>query len=93
MKLAQFKTSESAEQRLGVLRGDVVYDPFLGSGTTLVAAQTTDRLCYGMDIDPAYVDVIVRRWQQLTGKSAVLEADGHSFEEVAMARQLVTEEV
>src|SRR6266699_854868 len=41
------------------VRGDVVYDPFLGSGTTLVAAETTDRLCYGMDIDPAYVDVIV----------------------------------
>jgi DNA modification methylase len=75
------------------VRGDVVYDPFLGSGTTLAAAETTDRICCGMDIDPAYVDVIVRRWQQLTGKSAALESDGRSFDEIAVARQPVPEEV
>jgi hypothetical protein len=55
--------------------GDIVYDPFLGSGTTLVAAEKTDRVCYGIDIDPRYVDVIIRRWQQLTGKQAILAGD------------------
>jgi DNA modification methylase len=67
-------------------RGAVVYDCFLGSGTTLVAAQDTGRICYGLEIDPAYVDVIVLRWQQLTGKAAVLERNGRTFEEVRQAR-------
>ena len=67
-------------------RGAVVYDCFLGSGTTLVAAQDTGRICYGLEIDPAYVDVIVLRWQHLTGKAAVLEGDGRTFEEVRQAR-------
>jgi DNA modification methylase len=67
-------------------RGDIVYDPFLGSGTTLVAAERTDRICYGLDLDPRYVDVIVRRWQNLTGNVAVLEADGRSFDQVAAER-------
>jgi DNA modification methylase len=74
-------------------RGDVVYDPFLGSGTTLIAAEETDRICLGMEIDTAYVDVIVRRWQELTGKQAVLEGDGRSFEQVVMERSLVAAEV
>ena len=64
-------------------RGAIIYDPFLGSGTTLIAAETTDRNCYGLDIDPRYVDVVIRRWQQNTGKSAVLESEGRSFDEVA----------
>ncbi len=68
------------------VRGAIVYDPFLGSGTTLIAAETTERICYGLDIDPRYVDVAVRRWQQSTGKSAVLESDGRGFGEVAGAR-------
>ncbi len=67
-------------------RGGVIYDPFLGSGTTLIAAELTDRVCCGLDIDPRYVDVIVKRWQQLTGKSAVLEADHRSFDQVAAER-------
>jgi DNA modification methylase len=71
--------------------GDVVYDPFLGSGTTLIAAEKTDRVCYGIDIDPRYVDVIVRRWQQLTGKHAVLEGDQRSFEEITAERQPLVE--
>jgi DNA modification methylase len=53
--------------------GQTVYDPFLGSGTTMIAAQLTDRVCCGLEIDPGYVDVIVRRWQDLTGAKAVLE--------------------
>jgi DNA modification methylase len=68
---------------------DIVYDPFQGSGTTLVAAQLTDRVCYGLEIDPHYVDVIVARWQDLTGKKAVLEADGRTFEQVAEERQQI----
>ena len=52
--------------------GDV-YDPFLGSGTTLIAAEQLDRRCYAMEIEPAYVDVSVRRWEHVTGRKAVLE--------------------
>ncbi len=67
-------------------RGGVIYDPFLGSGTTLIAAELADRVCCGLDIDPRYVDVIVERWQQLTGKSAMLEADHRFFDQVAAER-------
>jgi len=51
---------------------DRIYDPFLGSGTTLIAAEQLGRQCYGMEISPAYCDVIVKRWENLTGKQAVL---------------------
>lgn len=57
--------------------GDLVVDLFLGSGTTLIAAEQLNRKCYGMEISPAYCDVIVKRWETLTGKKAVLE-NGHS---------------
>jgi len=53
--------------------GDTVYEPFCGSGTTLIAAEQLGRKCYGMEISPAYCDVIVKRWENLTGKKAVLE--------------------
>ena len=66
--------------------GDAVYDPFLGSGTTLVAAEMEGRVCYGLELDPAYVDVIVTRWQNLTGKVAMLEATGATFEETKAQR-------
>jgi DNA modification methylase len=68
-------------------RGELVYDPFLGSGTTLAAAELTERICYGLELDPKYVDVIVQRWQQLAGKKAVLEADGRTFHAVAQQRK------
>jgi DNA modification methylase len=64
-------------------RGELVFDPFLGSGTTLAAAEVTERVCCGMELDPKYVDVVVERWQKLTGKAAVLETDGRTFEHVA----------
>jgi DNA modification methylase len=60
-------------------KGELVYDPFLGSGTTIAAAELTERVCCGIEIDPKYVDVIVTRWEQLTGKVAVLEGDGRTF--------------
>jgi DNA modification methylase len=52
--------------------GDIVYEPFLGSGTTLIAAEQLGRKCYGMEISPAYCDVIVKRWETITGKKARL---------------------
>ena len=68
--------------------GTGVYDPFLGSGTVLIAAEMTQRVCYGLEIEPRYVDVIVSRWQELTGKRAVLDDDGRSFEQVETERRL-----
>lgn len=56
--------------RNSTLRGEVVLDSFLGSGSTLVAAEQTDRACFGLELDPRYADVIVRRWEELTGKKA-----------------------
>ena len=67
-------------------RSELVYEPFLGSGTTLAAAEVTERVCYGLELDPKYVDVVVQRWQQLSGKQAVLEGDDRSFEAIAGER-------
>ena len=67
--------------------GELVYDPFLGSGTTLAAAELTERVCYGLELDPKYVDVIVQRWQNLTGKLACLES-GETFDSVARGRKV-----
>jgi DNA modification methylase len=67
-------------------RGELVYEPFLGSGTTLAAAELTGRVCCGMEIDPKYLDVTVQRWQQITGQQAVLDGDGRSFEEISKER-------
>src|ERR1700730_12656632 len=66
--------------------GGIIYDPFLGSGTTLMAADLCDRVCVGMDIDPAYVDLIVTRWQRQTGSFAKLETSRATFEEVRTER-------
>lgn len=67
-------------------RGDPIYDPFLGSGTSLVASELTGRVCCGLEIDPKYVDLIVRRWQLLTGRPATLDGDGRSFDEIKAER-------
>ena len=64
-------------------RGEVVIDPFLGSGSTLIAAEETGRVCVGNEIDPTYVDVAVRRWQRVTGRDAVHTATGETFDAVA----------
>jgi hypothetical protein len=67
-------------------RGEAVYDPFLGSGTTLIAAELTERVACGLEIDDRYVDVIVCRWQQLTGRVATLDGDSRSFDEIKAER-------
>ena len=67
-------------------RGHAVYDPFLGSGTTMMAAELTERVCYGIELDPRYVDVAVLRWQNFTGERATLEGDGRTFEQIKAAR-------
>jgi DNA modification methylase len=64
-------------------RADIVLDGFLGSGTTVIAAERTGRRCYGLELDPLYVDTIVRRWQKLTGVSARHAASGRSFDDLA----------
>jgi DNA modification methylase len=66
--------------------GQAVYEPFLGSGTTLIAAETTGRVCLAIELDPRHVDVAVRRWQAFTGKQAVLESSGLRFDDIAVER-------
>tara|TARA_R110000868_G_scaffold410518_2_gene698945 strand:- start:5508 stop:6764 length:1257 start_codon:yes stop_codon:yes gene_type:complete len=68
--------------------GQAVYEPFSGSGTTIVAAEMTARCCHAIELSPAYVDVAVRRWQAFTGHSATLEGDGRSFADIEGSRGL-----
>jgi len=67
-------------------RGDIVLDPCIGSGTTIMAAEHSGRTCYAMEFDPAYVDVCVTRFQDTTGLSAIHEASGQSFGDLTTAR-------
>jgi hypothetical protein len=64
-------------------RGDIVLDAFLGSGTTVIAAERTGRRCYGIELDPAYVDTAIRRWQVLTGGNACHGVSGRCFDDLA----------
>jgi DNA modification methylase len=66
--------------------GQAVYEPFSGSGTTIIAAEMSGRCCHALELSPAYVDVAVLRWQAFTGLVATLEGDGRSFAEVAAQR-------
>jgi DNA modification methylase len=61
------------------IQGDIVLDPFLGSGSTLMAAERTGRICRGMEIDPLYVDVAIRRWRRMTGGEAIHAVSGVEF--------------
>jgi hypothetical protein len=63
--------------------------PRIGSGTTIVAAEITGRLCHAIEVDPAYVDVAVKRWQDFTGETGKLEASGQSFDEIVSAARSV----
>jgi DNA modification methylase len=71
-------------------RGDLVIDPFLGSGSTLIAADKTGRICRGVELDPLYVDVIVRRYEAATGARAVLVETGEVFAALAAQRAEAT---
>jgi DNA modification methylase len=73
-------------------RGDIVLDPFLGSGSTLIAAEKTGRRCRGVELDPLYVDVILRRYEAVTGRPAVLERTGETCAELAVRRQREAED-
>ena len=68
-------------------RQNLVLDPFLGSGTTIIAAERTGRICYGLELDPRYVDVTIRRWQAYTGDHARHAVTGRRFDEVAQSQQ------
>jgi DNA modification methylase len=70
--------------------GQAIYEPFLGSGTTLIAAQSAGRVCYGIEIDPIFVDVAIRRWQAFTGEVARRVDGGESFDE-AQRRAIVAQ--
>jgi len=65
-------------------RGEIVLDAFLGSGTTLMAAERVGRICYGIEIDPRYVDVAIRRWQNYTGEKAVHAVTGECFDKITV---------
>jgi DNA modification methylase len=67
-------------------RGEILYEPFSGSGTAIVAAEQTGRRCNAIELEPVYVDVAVRRWQSATGKQALLADDGRTFDEIARDR-------
>ena len=68
-------------------RGDIVLDSFLGSGTTLLAAERTGRVCRGIELDPFYVDTAIRRWQNLTGRDAVRVSDGELFRDIEVEKE------
>jgi DNA modification methylase len=70
-------------------RGEIVLDAFLGSGTTVIAAERTGRRCYAMELDAGYVDTAIRRWQALTGGTARHTASGRSFNDLARAAEAV----
>lgn len=67
-------------------RGQIVLDSFMGSGTTLLAAERTKRVAYGMDIDPLYVDLAIRRWEKMTGQKAMLASSGRTFGDIEQER-------
>jgi DNA modification methylase len=67
--------------------GQAIYEPFLGSGTTLIAAQSSQRVCFAIEIDPLFVDLSIRRWQAFTGEPAMRESDGVDFKTLDQASQ------
>jgi len=68
-------------------QGEIVLDPFIGSGTTFLAANRTGRRAFGLEIDPAYVDVAIRRWQDATKRDAILASTGQTFDELTALRK------
>ncbi len=70
-------------------RGDVILDAFLGSGSTLIAAERVGRISHGIEIDPLYVDVAIRCWERQTGETAILASSKKSFDEIAEQKEEV----
>ena len=70
--------------------GDVVFEPFSGSGSQIIAAERTGRRCRAIEVSPPFVDVAIRRWERATGQQATLDGDGRAFAEIATERALVT---
>ena len=68
-------------------RGEIVIDAFLGSGTTLIAADKVGRVCHAVELDPLYVDLAIRRWQAWSGEQAVHSSTGRSFDEIESERR------
>src|SRR5690606_21048464 len=66
--------------------GQAIYEPFSGSGTTIMAAELTGRICHAIELNPAYVDVAVERWQNFTGQQAIHEETGKTYEDMKDAR-------
>ena len=64
----------------------IIYEPFSGSGTTIIAAESCRRRCYAVELNPEYVDMAIRRWEEYTGQQAILDGDGHTFAEVSEIR-------
>ena len=90
--LQQHPTPKSVEMIADAIldcteHGERIIDCFLGSGTTLIAAERTGRICHGMDLDPLYVDVAIRRWQDWTGLAAVDAQTGRTFDDIAAERE------
>lgn len=71
--------------------GQAIYEPFLGSGTTLIAAQSCGRVCFGIEIDPLFVDVVIRRWQAFTGETAKRVSDSMLFDAIVPATTTIEE--
>lgn len=96
-KRPKSETGHSAQKPVDCMRipilnnsneGQCVYDPFLGSGTTIAACETTGRLCLAVEIKPEYCDVAVKYWQESFGKSAIHEASGETFNELLLKRPI-----
>ena len=72
---------------------EIILDPFLGSGTSLLAAERIGRRCYAMEIDPAYVDTTIRRWQQMTGRDAIDATTAQTFTQRLQQAESVKENI
>ena len=68
-------------------RGDIVLDSFLGSGSTLIACEKAHRVCFGVELEPIYIDTAIRRWETLTGENATRQQDGKKYKDLLAARQ------
>jgi len=89
------KTNHSTQKPVECMRkpiennsspGQAIYEPFAGSGSTIIACEQTGRICFAIELDPTYIDLIIRRWQSFSTKEATLESDGRTFAEVSAER-------